>query len=152
MKHRHTLSLMQDGFTTIHVKFRVSPGPIKTYTYKALYSDNVKSGDSVVVKAVNGHFKIAVVEAVDDFPVLDLDADFDYKWIVQKVDSTEFDLREEREKEFGDTLRRLEQMKQRENLRKELLDIAGEEGVLLFRNAISKLSGNSEAEIDEEKE
>jgi hypothetical protein len=83
------------------------------YTYKARGA--IAVGDSVVVEA-HGALCIATVVGVDAAPRLDLDSDLDYKWIVQRVDRTEYDKAQYEEQEFADTLQHVEAIRQREEL------------------------------------
>lgn len=60
----------------------------KTYTYKAPNNLKIAIGDKVVVK-VGDELKIVTVVKVGE--PFDLNADFDYKPIVQKIDTTIYD-------------------------------------------------------------
>lgn len=174
MKQKHLLSLLQTGFTTIHVVFDnehipATPAPtahnsgqvrqpwaeppvtpsarwtpeVRKYTYKADLADNLQQGDAVVVESPKAGLVIARVVAVDPTPRIDVDADFDYKWIVQKVDRTAYDKRNMGEREFQDTLQEVERVKQREILVRSMAENlpAGTEARRMFDEAIAMVSG-----------
>lgn len=89
----------------------------KTWTFKVPLAWDIKAGDIAVVKSNNGHgLSFVHVVSVDAIPDIDIDANFEYKWLVQKVDTTEFDALVEKEKTFGDTMLEIERVKQRESL------------------------------------
>lgn len=126
MKQRHMYSLMDGGFTTIQVKFdgptRAKPSDkprpwdvpeVDTYTYKVRLDANVAEGDDVLV-LVNGAYKVVRVVKVDASPVIDLDADFQYQWIVQRVNREAYDAEVKREAAFNEAMLEVERVKQRE--------------------------------------
>lgn len=117
MKQRHIISLLQTGFTTIHCSFPArlhsNCGTEKTYAYKA--SGWIEPGDHVVVER-EGILSIAVVKVVDKVAQIDPDADFAYKWIVQKVDQTEYLKIQAEERAFNDALQAIEQERLRETI------------------------------------
>lgn len=135
MKQHNLMSLLQKDFTTVHVAFRADikeaekQGPVpfdstrqarprmpRLFTYKADLSDNIKVDDYVVVEGQSGGPMVALVFKVDLTPHIDVDADFDYKWIVQKIDRSKYDERLKREEEFKETMRLVEAEHQRQNL------------------------------------
>jgi hypothetical protein len=85
MKTRHLVSLLQDGYTTVKISFAKGSS---LYTYKTHLT--LAIGDYVVVDK-RGGFSVGQVIIVDEHPTIDTDADFDYKWIVQKVDTTAYE-------------------------------------------------------------
>jgi hypothetical protein len=93
-----------------------TPTP-RTYTYKTKDRD-LKPGDRVIVESQNSHtgLTIAVVHRLDETPRIDVDADFDYKWIVQRVDMAPYNAILEAEAKFNDTLQEVERTHQREIL------------------------------------
>ncbi len=113
MKMRHIVALLQEGYTTIQVQFQ--PGQ-RFYTYKGDLADNIQPGDYVVVDTPSDGYKIVRVHNVDAVPQIDVDADFSYKWIVQKVDPSKYLARVEAERAFADQLREIERIRQREQL------------------------------------
>jgi hypothetical protein len=145
MKQKHVLSLLQTGYTTVNVYFAdhkeqrpaaprgAAPAPWasepaqawqqpqapapRTYTYKTKDMD-LKPGDRVIVESPqsNTGLTIAVVHSIDPAPRIDVDADFDYKWIVQRVDMAPYNAILEAEAKFNDTLQEVERTHQREIL------------------------------------
>lgn len=63
----------------------------KLFTYKVPRSIDLREGDLVVVPTTRG-MKVATVYGVhsDPGPQINIDAPFRYRWIVQKVDDTQF--------------------------------------------------------------
>jgi hypothetical protein len=91
--------------------------PAKVYTYKApigLLAD----GDIVVVQDDKSPYGLALgrVHHVDSVARIDVDADFDYKWVVSKVDTTAYAKRVQEERAFADTMQAVEATRQREQL------------------------------------
>jgi hypothetical protein len=86
------------------------------YTYKVPLTWNVKEGETVIVLTPQAGLKFAHVVSVDDKPDIDIDADFDYRWAVQKVDLTEFQELTLKEEQFGRQMIEVERTKQRESL------------------------------------
>lgn len=103
----------QIGFVLVSVCF---PGNTNSYTYKALASENVEAGDSVVVLTPREGYKIATVQEVKTSDFIDLSVPFDYKWIIQKVDTTNYKAIEEREAKLRQVLASAQLRKQREEL------------------------------------
>ncbi len=137
MKQNHLLSLLQKDFVTIHVAFRSDidaatnqPTQVafdtsrkprtdikpRTYTYKAPITDGIKADDFVVVDHPKGGPMVAMVYGVDTFADINPDADFEYKWIVCKVDRTAYEARQAREKEFLASMQHVEREAQRAEL------------------------------------
>lgn len=158
MKQRHLFSLLDDSYITIKVRFLKSQGPNEPeapaparprlrqneelvseqlYTYKALKVTGVKVGDSVVVDSPSKGLCVVPVVEVHDTPQIDLDAPFEYKWIVQKVDRAEYDSLVDKERQFGQMMLEVERTRQREAL---LVDLRahlpeGSQARKLFDNA-----------------
>lgn len=105
---------------------RVRPTPPKAweqgeapqlYTFKVPLSWNIQPNDIAVVKSNNGNgLSFVHVVSVDPMPDIDVDANFDYRWLVQKVDLTEFDKLVVKEKAFADAMLEVERVKQRDGL------------------------------------
>lgn len=176
MKQRHMLSLLQTGYTTVHVALqstvatapkapgrpepRVQPGvpvapwgesprpwdPIAPRVPTQVFKTRVKlvPGDTVVVEN-NGGLELATVHVVDSHPRIDVDADFDYKWIVQKVDMQTYESLLAEEKQFMDTLQEIERQKQRDELMANMsahLPV-GTQARAMFDAAIAQYSGQA---------
>lgn len=111
MKPNHIISLLQGVYTTVDVRFG-QPGS-KLYTYKTRLS--LKKGDYVIVCARNTYEVVEVV-SVHHTPKIDYEAAFDYKWVVQKLDTRSYDKIVQEESELqshldiADTLRRKESL------------------------------------------
>jgi len=90
-------------------------GKVPTYTYKVPKHWGIKLGDTMVVPA-RGEIALATVVTVDEFPVIDVDADFTYQWAVARVDFEHHNELVEVERKFGETIQEVERVKQRESL------------------------------------
>lgn len=118
--------IINEGLRTIKVSFSQNRNTIDDratalYTYKTL-DDTIKENDIVVVK-VGDRIKTASVIKVDT--VADLTGDFDYQWIVQKIDTTEYDKLNEMEQGASEKLRELEQKTMIENAKDLLSESLG---------------------------
>lgn len=143
MKNRHLFSLLDTSYTTIGVRFqnqsypapppmsRDSEGSLRTkhapssqhdsftdgYTYKVPKDWDVREGNLVVVESgLTGALELASVVRVDLTPNIDVDADFDYKWVVQLVDLADYSVRVQKEADFNKSMLEVERVKQRESL------------------------------------
>ena len=135
MKQKHLYSLLDQSFTTVRAVFDsevrnvnrkaspLAPPPPpfmeydeRGYVYKVPRNWNVEPQDHLIVLTDSNGLKIVTVVHVDAEPDIDIDANYDYKWAVQKIDLTEFRSLTEREKEFSDTMLQIERVKQRESL------------------------------------
>jgi hypothetical protein len=110
MKNVHLMTLLQEGYTTCTVVFNPTaikptrslqheinaaqqpsyrepkaPEP-KTYSYKVPLDFGLKAGDIAVV-LVGADYRCVSVLFVDETPQIDVDAPFEMKWIVSKVDT-----------------------------------------------------------------
>lgn len=149
MKHKHLLTLLQEGYTTIEVTFeaffRDDKGAIqahgKTYTYKAKMTENIQKGDAVVVDSPSSGLCVVHVVNVHKVPKIDLDAPWTYKWIVQKVDRSKYDATLEQEAKFAEVMLEIERARQRELLMEQFTANLpeGSEARRLFDEATSKL-------------
>lgn len=133
MKNKHLLSLLQEGYTTVEVVFengpndgckpwadnRVPPAPrapARHHTYKVWKEDDVQEGDAVVVERDSGELLVVTVVAAHEVPKIDIDASWDYKWIVQKVDMSNYRSQLKREEDFTAMMLEIERTRQREFL------------------------------------
>lgn len=114
MKQNHIMSLMQTNMTTVSVRFigdakvdllQLNPESDKLLTYKVKITDEIQPGDFVVVMP-RGCFKVAQVVTVHDTPEIDTESDITYKWIVQKIDMTQYKEMEAREAEFLNVMKK----------------------------------------------
>lgn len=132
------LVLMQD-YTSIKVVFTinlpfdpVAVGAQTGYTYLMPYAMDLRVGDAVVVPVTSGGFKIGQVIAVDAQPGLNLDAPFQYKWVVGKVDFQAYNERLMMEDRIGAKVQDLERENLRKNLVAGLMESMGSEAVGLI--------------------
>lgn len=86
------------------------------YTYKVPKAWDIKEGDTLIVLTERAGLAFVHVVSVDDMPDIDVDADFHYRWAVQKVDLTEFQELTLKEEQFGRQMIEVERVKQRESL------------------------------------
>ena len=163
MKQKHLFSLLDTTCTTIRVVFPKDEReqdwnnrkvqdrfgdeslklPPKTYVYKASKAAGLVVGDYVVVETERGMAVVRVAE-VHGSAQIDVDADFDYKWIVQKVDRSEYDAQSGKEAAFSMMMLEVERTRQREvlldDMRKHLPD--GSEARRLFEQATTLALGS----------
>lgn len=98
----------------------------------------VKVGDFVVVETETRHnMTVCRVEEIDVEP--DLDATSYIKWIVGRVNLADFDDLKAQETSAIERIKQAEKRKRREELRKDLEDLAGEEVMAItFKPAAEK--------------
>lgn len=107
MKLNHILSLVQTGYTTVRVAYNAED--IKTYTFKAKNHLNLQVGDFVVIpSSYKFGITIGVVTDIDETPDINTSAEFSYKWVIQKVDQTEYNATLETEAAFEKAYREIE--------------------------------------------
>lgn len=142
MNNSKLLDLLQTNFTTVHVGLGNA-----SYTYKAHKSLELKAGDEVVVDTPRGT-KVAAVLHVDETPQIDANAPFEYKWIVCKVDRTAYEQQLKEDREFLDSLDKVERMREAETRLNQYRDALpeGSAARLEFENAVAKLQGPAKGE------
>lgn len=111
------------GVVTVKVKFEAGG---RLYTYRALESDELQPGNTVVIQ-YNGKFFTTEVVEVDQYP--DFSKDVEYKWIVCKVDEERYAHFLEQEHMFEQQMLALSANKEAEATKKELIELYGEENV-----------------------
>ena len=134
MKQRHLLALLQENYTTIEVRFpkdghypdddpepwdnrpRNSRDLGKTYTYKIWLTTGIDVGDKVVVDSTKKGLLVAQVVEVHAAPKIDIDASFTYKWVIQKVDTTQYESQLAKDANFDAVMLEVERTRQREML------------------------------------
>jgi len=84
--------LMLDQIDTVRACFdaKYVEGLTKLYTYK-VKKGYVQAGDLALVLDTQNRFKVVQVVSVDDTPNIDVNSAFDYKWLVQRIDTTTYD-------------------------------------------------------------
>lgn len=141
MSPNHIISLLQSNYTTVGVRFidrvHTQAGNFSTgvdyqiggknYAYKAPLSMNLKVGDQVLVP--NGlsskdkiPYVLALVIGVDERARIDFNTSKNYKWVVQKIDPTQYNAIIEAERAMHDVLQAAEERRQRENFVTNVLD------------------------------
>lgn len=116
----HLVALLQTGYTTVHVTFD-SACRSQAYVYKAPTKMGVAVGDMLVVPARDA-FQVGWVKSVDKSPKIDVKAPFEYKWVVQKVDTTQYTDQTQRE---AQALEQLEDAQRAEAQRKAMEMLLG---------------------------
>lgn len=82
---KNVVSLLQTGYITVGVQFGEGG---KVYNYKAEDSLGLVVGDTVVTKS-----GLAGVVRVDDCGDIDIEADYEYTWITDRIDRTLYEAR-----------------------------------------------------------
>jgi hypothetical protein len=139
MKTDKLLDLLQTDYTTAHVCFQNSS---QVRVYKVKKSWGVKQGDQLIVDTSRGTVIVGVGK-VDENPIIDVEAHFEYKWAIGKVDRTEYDAQQVKDEEFRAAMKNVELLSKQEelltNFRKALPE--GTEGRAAFEIAIQKAKG-----------
>lgn len=123
MTNKYRIELFQDNFTTVNVCFGNYPlnqaknKPI--YTYKVPNTLQLVAGDFAVVQ-VGTDMKVVTVLEVHDTPKINYNADFDYTWIVSKIETTEYRKLIEQDIRLVEELNELAFRRQKQDLIKEL--------------------------------
>ena len=144
MKQRHLISLLQNDYVTVQVVFQrpenaaPTPSTNRRYTYKARMP--ISKDDIAIVEAC-GRLAIVKVVEVNDVPQIDMDADYDYKWIVQRIDRSAYDATVAVEKKFAAAMLAAEKLHQREVLAKKFTEHlpVGSEARNLFEQAVAEV-------------
>lgn len=116
--------------------------PADVYVYKCslAMAQQMKTGDRVVVPPTgrNPSMRVATVWQVHATPQIDFSANFDYKWIVQVLDTAEYDEHMDREMRFKAMLLEVEKVKEREAIRASVLGNVdpGSEAYRVFEQAL----------------
>lgn len=121
MNINHSITALQD-FNTVGVRFTDSN---KEYTYKT--NDTFELGDSAVV-CPNGILKIVRISRVDETPQIDFGSNVEYKWIVQKIDTTNYANITDQEERMAVELRKSIANKKRNEVKAALIEQIGAEG------------------------
>lgn len=127
MNTRQMIAMLQEDYYTVGVQFkRGSQLSLKDYTYKVPRKITLQLKDEVVVFTPIDGAAMAIVTRIDDRPVLDLEGSKSYKWIVQKVDFSEYNKKTQTEKALFDLFSRYQYTKQRQDLHADVLNTLGE--------------------------
>ena len=84
---QHLVELLLKNFYTVGIRFKNSH---KVYTYKVDLATELAEEDQVVVQTTSG-YEIVTVARVDEGMNIDVTSDIKYKFIVQKLDLTQYE-------------------------------------------------------------
>lgn len=140
MKQRHLISLLQNDYVTVQVVFQrpdnapINPSTNRHYTYKARMP--IAVGDIAVVE-VREKLALVKIVVVNDVPQINVDADYDYKWLIQRIDRTTYDKTLAVEKKFAEAMQAAEKAHQRLVLAQKFTDHLplGSKARILFEEA-----------------
>jgi len=110
--NQNMISLLQKDFYTVGVKFENSQ---QEYTYKVPNKVKLEKNDWVVTARANT-FGVAKVTRVDEVPQINANAQYEYTWIVQKVEAAAYKEQIRIEGELKKELLQVENAHQREVL------------------------------------
>lgn len=147
-KHQALLNTLLENVTTVQVKFQDGQTNGQAhYTYKVPTAWGVKADDELVVESPRSGMAVVKVVNVDKVPQLDADADFTYKWAVQKVDRSGYDAQLKREALFLEQLAEVERLSVRaETLAKVSTALQDKpDAAAAFQKAVFALNGVDDA-------
>lgn len=124
MSNLNLLLAENEDFKIVEVVFNNSP---KVYHYKTTL--DVKEDDTVVVDTPSNGLSIVTVKSVTPAIEHDLSFNFKIKWIVSKVDLDYYEQCKELESKLNRKLNQLRAHKRREEIKDQLADQVGAEGV-----------------------
>ena len=114
--------LAQDSkFCFVSVTFA---GSTKKYLYKTSIQ-NLQPGDVCLVETTPGVYKSVTVEETHDYLDVELEESVSYKWIVNVVDTTEYDRIVAMEEDISKTLRNAQRRRMREQAASALINEFG---------------------------
>ena len=113
-------------------------GSPKKYSYKVRKDWNVADGDVLVVDAPSSGLTFVQVEKVVEGKI-DITADFNYKWAVDKVDQESYDEQLAKEAEVAVELKALRRKAQQKKALADLLGDLGEEANEVIERVRSRL-------------
>ena len=141
MKFHHMISLLQTNYTTVKVQYlngRVAQD--KDYAYKVPLDAGVRVDDFVVVESSVTGYAVAKVVKVDESPDINLDAPYQYPWIIQKINLDPYYERQERERRIQQQLFKLEQRKQQVNIVEQFRAMLRDSDLTAFESVIKELN------------
>jgi hypothetical protein len=109
----------------IAVKVAYPNTPNRSYTYKALQSQNIVKGDKVVVDSPNSGLTVVEVVSVGTIDDIDPDLYNGYKWIVGKVDMADYAAVTAKEVAFRDKVAELQRVARRKAAIEKVADQVG---------------------------
>lgn len=119
LREAQILNLLKDNYYTVKVKFQQGSNNPEGYTYKVPNNVELKVGDLVVVKSPFKGFTVAAVCEVHEFPEIENDQGYSYKWIANKVEVDAYEERCEKEYEITRKLYQLRKAQERKTIWKE---------------------------------
>ena len=121
MSEKNAAAFLRNDTRTIGVVFLSDPNiNTKMYTYIAHNDLNLALDDIVVVPSQNT-FALGRVKQIDEDLELDAKADIKYKWVVSKVDFTDYHAQAERNKQIEDTVRQSYRQNSRRSFQQAML-------------------------------
>lgn len=149
MNVHYMLALFDDGVKTCGVVFQDElvkglkpwedvpaarkPRPesvARIYTYKHRFLD-LKKDELLVVQTPNGEYKVVQVVRVDDAPDLDPDSKIEYKWVVQRLNTADYEAQCRHDLTSIDSVRHLQREHHRASARAALLQSAPQLAALM---------------------
>jgi hypothetical protein len=118
----HLIEAIQTNYTTVRVKYDKN-GVL--YTFKVLRDLILEPGDLVLIESTRGFFRTVEVVSVDKNPDIDYEAPFEYKWIVSKVDLSDYQNIKQREQQILDKIEFLKRQQKQQSV----IDASGLLGV-----------------------
>jgi uncharacterized caspase-like protein len=107
MKAQEIVAALQSGYVSVKVRFLQYAGKDtapewgeKVYTYKALASWNIQPDDRVIVNSPKQNLVVVKVDSVSSDPDLNFAEVGNFKWIVQRVDTSQYDAITQQETEL----------------------------------------------------
>ena len=134
-------SLLIEDLKTVKVAFQqeFDIENQKHYTYKTI--EDFEIGDFAVVK-VKGILKIVKIASIDEVCDLNHSSNIEYKWIIKKIDLSEYERLIDIEKQFKDKLKKIEQKKLRNKAKIFLSESLGVEDQSYINDEIKQLNKN----------
>lgn len=136
MNMQHLIALLQEGYTTVEVKFfNMDTGNSQgsqAYTYKVpqALADTLNEGDLLVVPARSA-FAVVKVHKVHDEPQIDVKNPLALRWVVQKVDTTAYEDQTAREAEAVELVEKADRRQAQEEALQTLLGSGGDREAFL---------------------
>lgn len=129
MNLNNAYAVLTDNAFTVQVKFFNSTANTsgRVYTYLCDIAE-IAVGDDAVVFVSSGDYeipKVVKVVSVDRTIDVDLLGDIDYKWIVQRVDTTDYDRKLQEAQELQGKLAKLRRDAARNQLKSALVQALG---------------------------
>lgn len=118
--------------------------PQRAYVYKCHNSMAVGQGQQAVVMT-DGGMRIVTVVKVDDFADIDLNADYDYKWVVSVINTAVYDDLLDKEAKFNRLVTEARRTKVREETLASFKSVLPTEGeaAKLFHEAFNLFDVNN---------